>query len=233
MGLCVAPGYSRALWARRSAVDHPPGTGKAPGSNPGESTSFARYARSVVDSPTLANAFGVRSVPASPLDSRGAVRQRSEEPVPRKKARRPDLNPWKSQPRSAASRDATEGSVSTVKRRSREMSEHPGMSSSGFESRPARSAGRPLRAPLVFAQFRETPRRLSTVPRAVVRRERSERLVQSNGERGEPRDEASETSGDERRESSDPREREAFARPDSRVPGRTYRHCRTCVETRS
>ena len=30
---------------------------------PGESTSFARYTRSVVDSPTLVNAFGVRSVP--------------------------------------------------------------------------------------------------------------------------------------------------------------------------
>ena len=52
-----------------------------------------------------------------------------------------------------------------------------------------------------FAQSRETPRRLSTVPRAVVRRERSDCLVQSNGERSEPRDEASGTSGDEQRES--------------------------------
>src|SRR6056297_526039 len=54
--------------ARRSVVDHPPGTGKARGSNPRESipslTSFAQSFPRVVPLAALA-----RGTPASPLDS--------------------------------------------------------------------------------------------------------------------------------------------------------------------
>ena len=150
------------LRARRSAVDHPPGTGKAPGSNPGESThllslaSLAPVVRGLADprerlrrSLSPERRHGVsrpsrrlrrRSVPASPSERPSFTREREWSS--------PDLNPWKSQPGSAASRDATEGSVLTVERRSRETSEHPGMTSSGSKFQPARSAGRPSQTPL-------------------------------------------------------------------------------------
>jgi hypothetical protein len=42
MGLCPRLDSESTARARRSVVDHPPGTGKARGSNPRESTHFVR-----------------------------------------------------------------------------------------------------------------------------------------------------------------------------------------------
>ena len=104
------------LRARRSAVDHPPGTGKAPGSNPGESTHFlpltalAPVVRGLADPRerlrrSLSPGESIEFFPTQTAEARRAAATRREQSASgRRGRRRSDLNPWKSQPGSAAER---------------------------------------------------------------------------------------------------------------------------------
>ena len=120
MGLSIASGYyAMRSRARRSVVDHPPGTGKAPGSNPGESTScLTSFGQSWTRRPSRTRS--VRSVPVSPLfcaASKSASRAN--------RSRCLDLKPYQPQP-AQRNHDPTRGMgpVETGRGRDR-ASNHP------------------------------------------------------------------------------------------------------------
>ena len=68
--------------ARRSAVDHPPGTGKAPGSNPGESTHFLPLAALAPVVRGLADLRERRRRSLSPGESTGFSRRNTASASP-------------------------------------------------------------------------------------------------------------------------------------------------------